>query len=306
MPRPPLSTLFPYTTLFRSRRASACASGRPRTCRRSGERSGATRRDRKSTRLNSSHLGISYAVFCLKKKNPRGRPDRRPAPRRRRHRATSGTSPACHRTHPHPINPAARCRSPSARCRGAVLPRKGAGFFSNHAAPPVIYALSLHDALPISTSVCLRERSPSYMPPIWGTVWCDSSRSEEHTSELQSLRHLVCRLLLEKKKPARAPGPPTGTPAAPSPGNQRDQSGLPPHPPSSDQPGGTMPVSLGQMPGSCASKEGSRIFFESCRAPRYLRSFPTRRSSDLDERLLARAVALVHAADLGNGLVRLV
>src|SRR4051794_41454911 len=71
--RPPRSTLFPYTTLFRSRErrishlrgrgpdvfVSACRGAR-RPCR--------TRRDRKSTRLNSSHPSISYAVFCLKKK----------------------------------------------------------------------------------------------------------------------------------------------------------------------------------------------------------------------------------------------
>src|SRR5256885_11014937 len=66
--RPPRSTLFPYTTLFRS-----LAMRRPdrgptwhRKCR-EGVRSGAPV-DRKSTRLNSSHLVISYAVFCLKKK----------------------------------------------------------------------------------------------------------------------------------------------------------------------------------------------------------------------------------------------
>src|SRR2546430_6085614 len=64
--RPPRSTLFPYTTLFRSQAAGArAARGRAgRAC--------ATRRrraeDRKSTRLNSSHSQISYAVFCLKKK----------------------------------------------------------------------------------------------------------------------------------------------------------------------------------------------------------------------------------------------
>src|SRR2546426_9170870 len=76
--RPPRSTLFPYTTLFRSPRNSGDggwsafgdtdgdtgrvrrgAPGRPR--------------DRKSTRLNSSHLVISYAVFCLKKKKPEAR-----------------------------------------------------------------------------------------------------------------------------------------------------------------------------------------------------------------------------------------
>src|SRR3954462_10682790 len=60
--RPPRSTLFPYTTLFRSRRRQGC---RRQACRRrEGQH---RRRDRKSTRLNSSHTIISYAVFCLKK-----------------------------------------------------------------------------------------------------------------------------------------------------------------------------------------------------------------------------------------------
>src|SRR2546430_10888176 len=69
--RPPRSTLFPYTTLFRSVHPL-----RPRsvgeTCllRRSRKQSS----DRKSTRLNSSHSQISYAVFCLKKKKPRRLP----------------------------------------------------------------------------------------------------------------------------------------------------------------------------------------------------------------------------------------
>src|SRR5205814_8560896 len=67
-------TLFPYTTLFRSRarapvrshRARRPAAVQHRPCKPRGLRSGARRvRDRKSTRLNSSHLGISYAVFCL-------------------------------------------------------------------------------------------------------------------------------------------------------------------------------------------------------------------------------------------------
>src|SRR6266571_7676589 len=62
--RPPRSTLFPYTTLFRSRRRD-CRPVLP-FGRRLHHR---LRRDRKSTRLNSSHMSISYAVFCLKKKN---------------------------------------------------------------------------------------------------------------------------------------------------------------------------------------------------------------------------------------------
>src|SRR5258705_4811709 len=65
--RPPRSTLFPYTTLFRSEADVRALSHRRRDV---GEVERAVRdlRDRKSTRLNSSHLGISYAVFCLKKK----------------------------------------------------------------------------------------------------------------------------------------------------------------------------------------------------------------------------------------------
>src|SRR2546430_1894178 len=76
--RPPRSTLFPYTTLFRSatrrvdRAARAGADLPPRARRvvRSGGRRAPDRgrTDRKSTRLNSSHSQISYAVFCLKKK----------------------------------------------------------------------------------------------------------------------------------------------------------------------------------------------------------------------------------------------
>src|SRR6266704_793904 len=62
--RPPRSTLFPYTTLFRSRARRCTQNARPETARRA--RRGC--RDRKSTRLNSSHVSISYAVFCLKKK----------------------------------------------------------------------------------------------------------------------------------------------------------------------------------------------------------------------------------------------
>src|SRR5208337_5276744 len=61
--RPPRSTLFPYTTLFRSSRRYRSVGAR------AGDPLGGERRlDRKSTRLNSSHRCISYAVFCLKKK----------------------------------------------------------------------------------------------------------------------------------------------------------------------------------------------------------------------------------------------
>src|SRR3989338_568559 len=137
--RPPRSTLFPYTTLFRSQ---GCRGGGVCTAaRRKGGRADA-HIDRKSTRLNSSHSSISYAVFCLKKLN--------------------------------------------SLC-----------FFFNDTATTEIYTLSLHDALPISRL------------PRWRGLYCGATkgwpcrrsyRSEEHTSELQSQFHLVCRLLLEKTK----------------------------------------------------------------------------------------------------------
>src|SRR2546430_9959269 len=64
--RPPRSTLFPYTTLFRSWTGSSDSRTRPGRTGSSPCR--AQPQDRKSTRLNSSHSQISYAVFCLKKK----------------------------------------------------------------------------------------------------------------------------------------------------------------------------------------------------------------------------------------------
>src|SRR2546429_6183746 len=73
--RPPRSTLFPYTTLFRSSTWEVSEQCQATGCggdggKRSGQREPArAKRDRKSTRLNSSHGYISYAVFCLKKKN---------------------------------------------------------------------------------------------------------------------------------------------------------------------------------------------------------------------------------------------
>src|SRR5258707_9062704 len=90
--RPPRSTLFPYTTLFRSQLSTghgveqsplAAAGGRDRGLALdgrgvAGSRGGGSRhppavQDRKSTRLNSSHANISYAVFCLKKKKQKNK-----------------------------------------------------------------------------------------------------------------------------------------------------------------------------------------------------------------------------------------
>src|SRR2546422_2551437 len=94
-------------------------------------------------------------------------------------------------------------------------------FFFNDTATTEIYTLSLHDALPILTTLAFTglARWAEY-GAIWWTWWLGDAvgdlvvapalllwavRSEEHTSELQSRLHLVCRLLLEKKKSGRAP-----------------------------------------------------------------------------------------------------
>src|SRR6266496_4472700 len=123
--RPPRSTLFPYTTLFRARglRADEPAGG-----------GGGIREpedgDRKSTRLNSSHVEISYAVFCLKKKKNQGDPSLEPAAAKHHRRARQ----------------AADVLIPDDQHDRRVLYRC---FFFNDTATTEIYTLSLHDALPI-------------------------------------------------------------------------------------------------------------------------------------------------------------
>src|SRR6202040_4247133 len=78
-------------------------------------------------------------------------------------------------------------------------------FFFNDTATTEIYTLSLHDALPI---YCLRQRGRAAAGARYGEAEGDGCRSEEHTSELQSPVHLVCRLLLEKKRHhPQLPGP---------------------------------------------------------------------------------------------------
>src|SRR5437667_2715125 len=91
--RPPSSTLFPYTTLFRSGHGRAADRAGPLRYRPPGARAADARSartqassarrgeegspDRKSTRLNSSHITISYAVFCLKKKKKNNKPNQK-------------------------------------------------------------------------------------------------------------------------------------------------------------------------------------------------------------------------------------
>src|SRR5438034_3074462 len=93
--RPPRSTLFPYTTLFRSEVKALLQRAKRDPALREAQRAlaaevtervhgEAARRDRKSTRLNSSHTVISYAVFCLKKKKKKERTKRETDPTMKR------------------------------------------------------------------------------------------------------------------------------------------------------------------------------------------------------------------------------
>src|SRR2546429_3615014 len=97
-------------------------------------------------------------------------------------------------------------------------------FFFNDTATTEIYTLSLHDALPISRQPChdVATRIACWRFQVSSPQGKLASgwRSEEHTSELQSRLHLVCRLLLEKKtqSPAAASGRPSTPYAAPPPG----------------------------------------------------------------------------------------
>src|SRR5205823_14259128 len=90
--------------------------------------------------------------------------------------------------------PAARSEAPPFR-----RARPGALFFFSDTATPEIYTLSLHDALPILHRAAERPQGGQGRP-LAQLAAGDGHRSEEHTSELQSLAYLVCRLLLEKKK----------------------------------------------------------------------------------------------------------
>src|SRR6266705_1821890 len=190
IPPPPRSTLFPYTTLFRSRstiRPSRSRSSFP-TRRAAWPTS---RRDRKSTRLNSSHRTTSYAVFCLKKKKL----DNAYTEERKEAQVTAGTREEKHR----PGKPPVAVLRTSDTIASYVQCRPVFVFFFKDTATTEIYTLSLHDALPI----CERCRNAGIPDDIgYRSKWQIAldqliRRSEEHTSELQSPYDLVCRLLLE-------------------------------------------------------------------------------------------------------------
>src|SRR5207253_10853074 len=100
----------------------------------------------------------------------------------------------------------------------ALLPLLSPSFSVTASSPPNVYTLSLHDALPISPAASSRPASRTVCADLArcssavhtsarssSQVCTHGARSEEHTSELQSRGHLVCRLLLEKKKKKQTP-----------------------------------------------------------------------------------------------------
>src|SRR6185312_13526017 len=145
--------------------------------------------DRKSTRLNSSHDQISYAVFCLKKKKQMLAVSARQNIRHDEQQVMP-------KSHDAGVGDGFGQVRIEMRC--AAVYRLVFFFFFNDTATTEIYTLSLHDALPISSpngagAVVIGN-------PTISTLGTNTARSEEHTSELQSRSDLVCRLLLEKKK----------------------------------------------------------------------------------------------------------
>src|SRR6267143_1201506 len=184
--RPPRSTLFPYTTLFRSR-----SGARPRLRARPFLRRTwrGQRRDRKSTRLNSSHSSISYAVFCLKKKKPRPR---------RRDESDSRGGPGFGLSGRR--DDGERRRRRRAGGRGADYAVRQF-FFLRIRRPPRSTLFPYTTLFRSARAAGNRPRlAPVRARDCRHRTACVDDRSEEHTSELQSQFHLVCRLLLEKKK----------------------------------------------------------------------------------------------------------
>src|SRR5579859_4005923 len=172
--RPPRSTLFPYTTLFRS----TAFDGRM------GKSDAPPGPERDRSEEHTSELQSQSNLVCRlllekKKKQPKFSIVRMP----------DMSSVRCAAFH---------SRKSLIASRPVSCLFSGYIFFFNDTATTEIYTLSLHDALPILARSCMCR----FIRSSWSRAWRPDqiSRSEEHTSELQSQSNLVCRLLLEKKK----------------------------------------------------------------------------------------------------------
>src|ERR1022692_1720699 len=181
--RPPRSTLFPYTTLFRS-----CTSlTGSNNFQAQNLRSSSDSRSEEHTSELQSPCNLVCRLLLEKKK-----------------KTSQWLSQCCTRNERSlRVNTPAHRHSESRHCVGAQSSlslrcdsRSFFFFFFNDTATTEIYTLSLHDALPIWGWMGGREAFSSPMT----CQQRDNTRSEEHTSELQSPCNLVCRLLLEKKK----------------------------------------------------------------------------------------------------------
>src|SRR3982750_1345963 len=182
--RPPRSTLFPYTTLFRSRHSLTASV--PIDMRKSAGIPMPRSEEHTSELQSRSDL---VCRLLLEKKKKTTQLYASPDPDSR-----SLTLTLTHLITPHlcvPLSSMIRLHL-SALCFLFFF-----FFFLNDTAPPEIYPLPLHDALPICAVEQPRPRAAAPEPP---TQQETRPRSEEHTSELQSRSDLVCRLLLEKKK----------------------------------------------------------------------------------------------------------
>src|SRR5256886_181465 len=180
---PPRSTLFPYTTLFRSleRRLDFSAAPEALAAALTALPGIGPWTDRKSTRLNSSHSQISYAVFCLIKQMTR---------------KVSAEVDLVHQQTQNQRYGSSHIGATAKDISNVVTD----AFFFNDTATTEIYTLSLHDALPISRAPprlqCGARGAGGSPDGVAGHRSVD--RSEEHTSELQSQSNLVCRLLLDQ------------------------------------------------------------------------------------------------------------
>src|ERR1035441_7106602 len=151
---------------------------------------GWVRLDRKSTRLNSSHLGISYAVFCLKKKKKNSH---------KHFRTTLLSIPSTTLRRCAHVAHSLRVISYAVKVAYARLLCFCFFFFLMIRRPPKSTLFPYTTLFRSSTASSNCRFSMLLGSSLWIAI-----RSEEHTSELQSLRHLVCRLLLEKKKKTKS------------------------------------------------------------------------------------------------------
>src|SRR5215212_1956363 len=192
--RPPRSTLFPYTTLFRS--GPPPVQGSPRS---QGRAPGSAPAcvDRKSTRLNSSHLGISYAVFCLKKKKS-GQPT-----------ASEDTRLGCgvRGSVCQPEHRWLQRRSDRSTVRRVLQPAPVV-FFLNDTATTEIYTLSLHDALPICRDQAEHEYARRHRAPEGaqrGQTEADRKSTRLNSSHLGISYAVFCLKKKKKKEQLKLP-----------------------------------------------------------------------------------------------------